>query len=199
MRTHRTAALVGAVFGLVFIVANAGALPLAIGAPLRGLAIAAFLALVLAIRRSRGAAGEADSVAVGPPGGEGSAGADPAPRRFGRGYRLVVAAEVVAAVGGLLVLNRILHLPDASLPWIALVVGVHFFGLAAVWSMPSLNRLAAAMSLCGAAGLVLAAAGLGLPVIAAVSGITPGVLLLASVWWSLSAAPAARPVPASAR
>ncbi|WP_405496011.1 hypothetical protein [Streptomyces sp. NBC_00096] len=194
MRSHQTARLVGALFGLVFIVANAGALPAGVGVPLRGLAIAAVLVLFFGIRRLRGVAAEGDAADL--PGDAGDAGADTAPRRFGRGYRLVVAAEVVAGLGGLLALNPVLHVPDASVPWIALVVGAHFFGLAAVWSMPSLNRLAAALSLCGALGLVMAAAGLGLPVIAAVSGITPGVLLMGSVWWSLRAVPGAHSVPA---
>ncbi|MER5726884.1 hypothetical protein ABT084_00780 [Streptomyces sp. NPDC002138] len=45
-------------------------------------------------------------------------------------YWLVVAAEVLGLLAGLLVITRVLHAPRATLPWIAFVVGVHFFGLA---------------------------------------------------------------------
>lgn len=103
---------------------------------------------------------------------------------FGRGYVLVVAAEVAAALVGVLVINLVLHVPQATVAWISLVVGLHFFGLAVVWRMPGLRLLAAAMA-CGAAGLVLAACGASLAVIAPVAGIAPGALLFGSVAWSL--------------
>ncbi|MFB7177162.1 hypothetical protein ACFCYI_05600 [Streptomyces sp. NPDC056257] len=183
MKSHQTSGLIGAGFGVFFVQANAGALPPAVAVPLRLLAISAFVWLFIALRRSRvPSAGGADA---------------PAPRRFGRGYLLVVAAEVVLVAAGLFVVNRVLHAPRATVGWIALVVGLHFFGLAAVWRMPSLRLLAAAMSACGAAGLVLAACGCSAAVIAAVAGIAPGALLLGSVWWSLRTA--ARPAGGPAR
>ncbi|WP_328960924.1 hypothetical protein [Streptomyces virginiae] len=74
-----------------------------------------------------------------------------------------------------------LHVPQATVAWISLVVGLHFFGLAVVWRMPALRLPATAMAACGAAGLVLAACGASLAVIAAVAGIAPGALLLGSV------------------
>ncbi|MER6444622.1 hypothetical protein DEJ51_27715 [Streptomyces venezuelae] len=168
MTSHQTSRLIGAIFGLVFVAANAGALPTTAAVPLRLLAIASFVWLFIALRRA-------------PAPRAGSA----APTRFGRGYLLVVAAEVAAALAGFLVITRVLHTPQASVAWLSLVVGLHFFGLAAVWRMPSLRWLAAAMTACGAAGLALAACGASLAVIATVAGIAPGVLLLGSVWWSL--------------
>ncbi|MFA7765991.1 hypothetical protein [Streptomyces sp. NRRL S-448] len=168
MTSHQTGRLIGAIFGLVFIVANAGTLPTAAAVPLRLLAIAWFLWLFIALRRARmPRAGSA------------------APRMFGRGYVLVVAAEVAAALAGVLVINLVLHVPQATVAWISLVVGLHFFGLAVVWRRPSLRLLAATMAACGAAGLVLAACGASLAVIATVAGIAPGALLLGSVAWSL--------------
>ncbi|MFG2232016.1 hypothetical protein ACGFNX_18740 [Streptomyces sp. NPDC048723] len=164
MTSHQTGRLIGAIFGLVFIVANAGTLPTAAAVPLRLLAIAWFLWLFIALRRARmPRAGSA------------------APRMFGRGYVLVVAA----ALAGVLVINLVLHVPQATVAWISLVVGLHFFGLAVVWRRPSLRLLAATMAACGAAGLVLAACGASLTVIATVAGIAPGALLLGSVAWSL--------------
>ncbi|MFF3675454.1 hypothetical protein ACFYYS_15845 [Streptomyces sp. NPDC002120] len=182
MTSHQTSGLIGAGFGVFFVQANAGALPQAVAVPLRLLAISAFVWLFIALRRSRVPA---------------AAGDGPAPRRFGRGYLLVVAAEVVVVAAGLFVINRLLHVPRATVGWIALIVGLHFFGLAALWRMPSLRLLAAAMSACGAAGLVLAACGCSAAVIAAVAGIAPGALLLGSVWWSLRTA--ARPAGSPAR
>ncbi|MEU9159749.1 hypothetical protein AB0D29_05590 [Streptomyces sp. NPDC048424] len=181
MTSHQTSGLIGAAFGVFFVQANAGALPPAVAVPLRLLAISAFVWLFIALRRSRVPSAAADC---------------PAPRRFGRGYLLVVAAEVVVVAAGLFVINRLLHVPRATVGWIALIVGLHFFGLAAVWRMPSLRLLAAAMSACGAAGLVLAACGCSAAAIAAVAGIAPGALLLGSVWWSVRTAPRSADSPA---
>ncbi|MFE6836984.1 hypothetical protein ACFVFI_19405 [Streptomyces sp. NPDC057705] len=181
MTSHQTGGLIGAGFGVFFVQANAGALPQAAALPLRLLAIAAFVRLFIALRRSRVPAATVDGAA---------------PRRFGRGYLLVVAAEVAVIAAGLFAINRLLHAPQATVGWIALVVGLHFFGLAALWRMPSLRLLAAAMSACGTAGLVLAAFDCPAAVIAVVAGITPGVLLLGSVWWSVRTAPEPAASPA---
>ncbi|WP_327412589.1 hypothetical protein [Streptomyces sp. NBC_01233] len=181
MASHQTSGLIGAAFGVFFVQANAAALPPAVAVPLRLLAIAAFIRLFIALRRSR-----VPSAATG----------GTAPRRFGRGYLIVVAAEVAAVAAGLFVINRLLHAPQATVGWIALVVGLHFFGLAAVWRMPSLRLPAAAMSACGAVGLVLAACGCSTAVIAAVAGIAPGALLLGSVRWSVRTAPGPAGSPA---
>ncbi|MFF4446267.1 hypothetical protein [Streptomyces sp. NPDC001502] len=179
MTSHQTSRLIGAIFGLVFVVANAAALPTAAAVPLRLLAIASFIWLFIALRRAR-------TSPAGVVGGDARPGAAPRmSRMFGRGYVLVVAAEVAAALAGVLVINLVLHVPQATVAWISLVVGLHFFGLAVVWRMPALRLLAAAMAACGAAGLVLAAGGASLAVIATVAGIAPGALLLGSVRWSL--------------
>ncbi|MFJ4187132.1 hypothetical protein [Kitasatospora sp. NPDC089509] len=171
MTRNHMGRLIGAGFGLVFIEANAGALPTGVGIPLRVLGVAAFLGLVLFGRRG------AEAVA------EESAG--PA---FGGRYWLVVVAEVIGIVAGLAVINRVLHTPEATVGWIAFVVGVHFFGLAVAWRRPSLHRLGAGMAACGALGLALAFGGAPATVVALVAGIAPGLLLLGSVWWSGRAA-----------
>ncbi|MFC6984141.1 hypothetical protein [Streptomyces cirratus] len=165
MTRTQTGRLIGGIFGFFFIMANAGALPEAVAIPTRMLGVAAFLALVLALRRTRGEQPVTDG-----------GGAD-----FGRNYRYVVAAEVVVGAAGLVVINPVLHAAQATVGWIALVVGLHFFGLAAVWRRPSLCWLAAAMSVCGAVGLVLGAYGSSAAVIALIAGIAPGAMLLGSV------------------
>ncbi|WP_051833673.1 hypothetical protein [Streptomyces katrae] len=161
--------LIGLGFGLSFIEANAGALPTQAQVPLRVAGVAAFLGLVLFGRRRTQAVQTAD---------------EPRGASFGGRYWLVVLAEVVAVAAGLAVINRVLHTPQATVGWIAAVVGVHFFGLATVWSRPELRTLGGGMTACGVLGLVLAFCGAATALVALIAGITPGVLLLGSVWWS---------------
>ncbi|MFG2710797.1 hypothetical protein ACGFX2_09525 [Streptomyces goshikiensis] len=172
MTKERTGRIIGASFGLAFIQVNAGALPVAAGIALRVLAAAAFVGLLVALRRTPAPAPRPDAVAAAAPA-----------VHFGRGYRYVVAAEAAVGVAGIVVINNLLHAPRATVGWIALVVGLHFFGLAVVWRMPALHRLGAGLSACGAAGLVLAAAGAPQAALAAVAGVLPGALLLGSAWW----------------
>jgi hypothetical protein len=161
--------LVGAAFGLVFVLANAGDL----GAPAawvaRVLAVAAFVAVVVAVARLR-------------PRGVPS---EPRGSGFGRGYRLIVLAEVAAILVGVLVLAGPLDLPRAAVAWVALVVGAHFFALAALWSQPPYRRLGAALAACGVAGIALAAGDASDRWIAGVGGVLPGALLLGFSLWGV--------------
>ncbi|MEU1372276.1 hypothetical protein ABZ442_01260 [Streptomyces triculaminicus] len=181
MTKDRVGSLIGASFGLAFIQVNAGALPTAVAVPLRIAAIAAFLGLVVLGRRRGG-------------GTESSGDATPG-ASFGRRYWYVVAAEVLGLAVGLIVISKVLHTPRAAVGWIAFVVGVHFFGLAAAWGRPLLRVLGASMAACGAAGLALAACDASVAVIRVVAGILPGVLLLASIWWSGRSSAAASVAP----
>jgi len=70
---------------------------------------------------------------------------------------LVVAAEVVAIAVGSALLNGPLELPHAVVAWISVVVGAHLFALAAVWREAFFRALGAAITFCGAAGVVVAA------------------------------------------
>lgn len=177
MTRDQVGRLIGAGFGLVFIEANAGALPSGVGVALRVVGLAAFLGLVFLGRRRGAQAAET--------------GGQPTGTSFGGRYWLIVVAEVVAVAAGLAVINRVLHTPQATVGWLALVVGVHFYGLAVAWRRPSLRTLATGMSVCGALGLVLAFSGAPAAVVALVAGIAPGLFLLGSVWWSGRAAVAA--------
>ncbi|MFF7780229.1 hypothetical protein ACFZCG_38120 [Streptomyces tanashiensis] len=174
MTKDQTGRVVGAAFGLVFIQPNVGTLPTAVAVPLRLLAVAAFLWVVVLGRRGQGmpAASEA---------GTGAGDDTRTGTGFGRRYWYVVAAEVLGLVAGLLVISRVLHAPQAFAGWIAFVVGVHFSGLAVAWRRPAFHVLGASIAACGAAGLVLAAVGAPAAAIGVAAGILPGVLLLASV------------------
>lgn len=165
MSADQSGAWICAVFGLIFVLANAGSLPGPIDSLLQGIAFAVVVAIVLTLRRRSGRPSS-------PLRSTGLA--------FGRGYWVIVAGEVSAIALGLIVLAGPLDAPQASVAWIALVVGVHVFALAALWRRPFLHLLGAGLATCGAAGLVLAATGAADAAIAATAGVVPGALLLAS-------------------
>ncbi len=75
-----------------------------------------------------------------------------------RRYWLVVL-EAGALFGGLAVVNGVLHRTAVSVAWVALVVGVHFFGLARIWRMPLYHWLGAAMTVLGLSGFLIYALG----------------------------------------
>lgn len=144
-----TGFLIGAGFGLAFVLANAGPpLPSAVGLVLRVLAVAALVAvIVLSVALSRRPAPPVTGTGPGPA------------FRFGPFYGTVVLVEVVLIVGGIQVL-RLLEAPwQANIAWIALVVGLHFLPLAWYWRMRQILAAALYISAMGAAGLVLVALG----------------------------------------
>lgn len=169
---QRLGLTIGTTFGLVFVLVNAGALPSPWPLVLRVAGLLAFAGVQLVIHTS-------------PPRPATDGGA----AGFTRGYWAVVAVEVVALVVGVQVLARVFDGPEAGVAWVSLVVGLHFFALAVVWRERSLHVLAAALSACGASGLLLAAAGAGEPAVATVGGVLPGFVLLSGGWAASRAVP----------
>lgn len=169
MSSAHLGSLIGAIFGLIYVLVNARELPLVAGVGVAVHGIGAFFGVLVALRRARRPPDP--SVAAG--------------RGFGRRYWLVVATEVAAMAAGLVVLNGPLDAPEAGIAWISVVVGLHFFPLAALFGVPFLRRLGAAIAGCGVLGLALAAGNAGAAPIAAVSGVVPGVLLLTASWCGL--------------
>jgi hypothetical protein len=155
---------------LIYVEVNAGSLPSPADPLLRVLGVIAFVAVLVALLRARRARTGAGTNRPG----------------FGRGYWLVVAAEVAAFAGGNALLNGPLDLPRAVFPWISFVVGVHFIGLAKVWRESSLAWVGAGIAALGAFGLGLASADASDATIATIAGICPGALLLAGSWWALA-------------
>lgn len=170
MTRARMRRLIGGGFGLVYVVVNAGPLPSPAAPVLRALAIAAFTALAIATRQ-----------AAAEPSGNA-----PQAMSFSRGFWLVAAAEAAAIVAGWTVITFALQASYAAVGWISVVVGLHFFGLALVWRQPFYTWLGAAITICGVAGLALAATGSPAMVIAAVAGVVPGAMLLAAGFWRIS-------------
>jgi hypothetical protein len=166
MTPEKLGSMIGAVFGLVFVLFNTASLPTGVAVLLRVLGVVAFVAVLVAVRRP------GRSMVARPAGGG-----------FGKGYWLVVAAEVLAIAIGLAVLNGPLATPQAAVAWISFVVGAHFFALAVVWKQSLFHLLGAALVLCGALGLVLAATGSDMSAIDLVGGVLPGAILLGFGLW----------------
>jgi len=169
LRGDEAGSLIAVFFGLIYVQVNTRALPAAAEWSLRVLASVALLAVVAAIYRRR------DQRRGEPTDGRG----------FGRAYWLVVLAEAVALFVGLQVLAGPLDRPQAGVTWVSLVVGVHFFALAVVFEEPFFHLLGAAITTCGAVGLVLVIADVGEAVVDTVSGVVPGLLLLGFAWWGV--------------
>jgi hypothetical protein len=169
MTPQKLGSLIGAVFGLVFVEVNAGALPTGIGIVVRVLGVVALLMVLVALRRPA----RAEAVARPSDGG------------FGRGYWLVVAGEVIAIMAGVRLLSGPMDTPDAGVAWVATVVGLHFVALAVVWTRRFFHVLGAVIALCGVIGLALALAGSPTAAVATVGGILPGALLLAFAMWGV--------------
>jgi hypothetical protein len=173
MTGRRTGALIGAIAGLVFILINAGSLPDEIALAVRALGVIAFLAVLwLAVLRQPGVPQQAMDSERGP----------------WRVYWTSVAVEVVLIPVGAGVLNR-LDQAELVLPWVVLVVGVHFLPLANAFGIPRFRVLAGCLI-----GLAFVGGALSLTVGAAagtvVAGVLSGVALLAfAVYLGRSEAP----------
>jgi hypothetical protein len=163
MKAEKIGSLIGAGFGLVFVLANTGAVPSGVAIVLRVLGVGAFAAVFVMAGRALSQMGDVPPLAG---------------RGFGQRYWIVVAVEFVAIAVGLALLNGPLHTPLATVAWISFVVGAHFFGLAAIWKQSVFLWLGASILVCGALGLVLAIVGSSAGAIDTVSGVLPGYLLL---------------------
>lgn len=166
MRPHPVVigTLVGATFGLVFVLVNAGPLPAAtVWRTLGVLAFAAVVVLLLRLRVPR------------PP--------EPA-RGAARVYAVSVAAEVVAIPLGARALAA-LDRSDLVLPWVVLVVGVHFWPFARAFHAPVFRWLALALVVTALAGGAAVVADV--PDAGPASGVAAGFVLVLGVGAALVA------------
>jgi hypothetical protein len=159
--SSRTGALIGAIGGVVFVLANAGALGSPASVVLRVVGVAAFAVVLWWSVLRRGAA------QPGPP---------PAPGAL-RTYLLCVVGEVLAIPLGAQLLVRAVGRPELVLPWVVLVVGVHFLPFARTFRVPLFAALAWSLVVLGLLGGALAVA-VG-PVLASAAGVLAGFVLLA--------------------
>jgi hypothetical protein len=166
---------IGGGFGVLFVLLNTGApLDPTIAAGLRVLAVAAFAGLVVLAARA-GSAATADAAdAPNAPDAPEQVRMD----RFGSGYWIVVAAEVVALFGGLQVLRLLDAPPEAGAAWVAVVVGLHFIAFRWVWQQRSILVPGILLTGYGGAGLIMAATP-AVDWVPLVSGVLSGITLLA--------------------
>lgn len=157
---QKLGSLIGAVFGLVFVVVNSASSPTLLRLAFCVAAAAVAITVLVGIARN--------PVATVP------AGVTP----FGRGYAMIVLAEVVLLFVGIRVVAGPLGLPEAGVAWVALVVGVHFVVLARLWHLRLFDVLGAVLTVLGVLGFVLAVAGSDRMWIDIVAGVASGAVLL---------------------
>lgn len=170
-------ALIGAGFGLLFLIINTvqfsilgRTLVIAVGVIVfGGIAILAVRGLL----RKRGGDGRL--------GESGERGRREPP--LGRAYWIIVLIEAVLLFAGTRLLASLGH-PELGVAWVAVVVGTHFFALGRVFGLDRFHALATVVTLCGIGGFIafFAAAPAFIPVI---SGVISGFVLLAFAMWAL--------------
>ena len=171
-------ALIGAGFGLLFLIINTGqfstlgrTLVIAVGV-LAFAGIAVFAVRGLTRKRSGG----------GRLGESGKRGRQEPP--LGRAYWIIVLIEAVLLFAGTRLLAHLGH-SELGVAWVAVVVGTHFFALGWVFELNRFHVLATVVTLCGIGGFIafFAAAPAFIPVI---SGVISGFVLLAFAVWALT-------------
>ena len=168
-------ALIGAGFGLLFLIINTGqfstlgrTLVITVGVlAFAGIAIFAIRGLMQGGRAGRGESGK------------GSRREPP----LGRAYWIIVLIEAVLLFAGTRLLAGLGH-PELGVAWVAVVVGTHFYALGRVFGLDRFHVLATVVTLCGIGGFIafFAAAPAFIPVI---SGVIAGFVLLTFAMWAL--------------
>lgn len=169
VRALKAGGLVVLTFGFIFVEADAAGLHSGQQGVVRGAGFIVALALFAAINRAARAAAR-----------------DTARRpRLGWQYWMIVAAEVVALLAGLVVINGVARAHELTVPWIAAVVGVHFFAFVRMWQNRAYAVLGVVVTALGVAGFVLYADGASAVTIRVVSGIGSGVALYLAAAYAL--------------
>lgn len=154
---------------MAFVLANAhDPLAKAVGIPLRVIAVVAFAAVLMLGMRGLRRPGSAPEPAPGPAAGG----------MFGGRYGIVVLVEFALIALGIFSIRRLDAPEEAIVAWIALIVGVHFVVLMAVWKERTIAVPGAVLTVLGAAGLVTAATS-AVEWVPLISGVLSGVVLLA--------------------
>jgi hypothetical protein len=100
-------------------------------------------------------------------------------------FWIVVALEVVLIIGGTQLAIRVLDMPSACLPWVAIVLGVHWLVFRMVFRENVFLWLGFFTLTCGVVGLMVALTGVAgsdsLAATAITSGLLVGIVLLVAV------------------
>jgi hypothetical protein len=165
MNGARVGALIGLVGGLLFVVVNGFVLP----TPWSGVVIG--IALLVALLATRTVLRTApDPEAYRPD------------SRQMQAFWITIGLEVAALVGGGLVLNQVLHVPEASLPWVSLVLGVHWLVFKTVFQQDVFLWLGWFTLTLGIVGMIAALSKIGPPESpVVVSGLLTGLVMIGAV------------------
>jgi MFS family permease len=165
MNGARVGALIGLVGGLLFVVVNGFVLP----TPWSGVVIG--IALLVALLATRTVLRTApDPEAYRPD------------SRQMQAFWITIGLEVAALVGGGLVLNQVLHVPEASLPWVSLVLGLHWLVFKTVFQQDVFLWLGWFTLTLGIVGMIAALSKIGPPESpVVVSGLLTGLVMIGAV------------------
>lgn len=158
MDSALAARLIGACFGLVFVVVNASAVPAPWSWVLRALGVAGMVVVLLRLRTPSRTTLQPRPSAI-------------------RVYWTSVLVEVVALVVGTRLLAGTGH-GEYGVAWVAFVVGVHFCPFAWAFRLSTFLPLGVALVVLAAAGATLGLLGAGTVWVAAVAGVGSGLALL---------------------
>ena len=174
-------ALIGAGFGLLFLIINSTQFSSLGRTLVLVLGIVAFAGI--AVFAVRGLVQQRRVAAAEEPEPAGTGERDRGQLPFGRAYWIIVAIEAIALFAGARLLSALGH-PELGVAWVAVVVGTHFYALGRVFGLDRFHALATVVTLCGIGGFIafFAAAPAFIPVI---SGIISGLTLLAFAMWAL--------------
>ncbi len=165
MNGAKVGALIGLVGGIVFVVINGFLLPSPWSQVVIGVAVVVALLAVRTVLRTR-----ADPQAYRPD------------ERQMQAFWITIGLEVVAIVGGGLVINTVLQAPQASLPWISLVLGVHWLVFHRVFAQDVFLWLGWFTVTCGLVGMIAAVTQVGPPESPrVVSGLLTGLVMIGTV------------------
>ncbi len=168
MSGAKIGSLIGCAGGLVFFLVNAGGQPGSRPGVLRAVGVALFFVACLVLTLPARAIGR---------GAEPSRGQIPA-------YGWTVLAEVALISTGSRVLAGPLEQPGPSLPWVAIVLGLHFVVFRVIFAERVFAWLGGVMLAAGVVAMVMALAGADTPRVALVAGILPGLLMFVAVGWA---------------
>lgn len=157
------ASVIGGIGGAAYVVINSLQLGVSTSIALGVLAIGALLWILARAWQSRQAPTDARA------------------RRFhfGLAYWAIVALEVVLIFGGRAVIAGPLQQPRAVVPWLSLVVGLHFFAFVKIWRKMIYLWLGVLITLSAIVAFGLVGIGGTDAVVALFAGIIPGMVLLA--------------------
>jgi hypothetical protein len=166
------ASLIAAVLGELFIQLTAGSLPPALVVPVRILGVLAFFAVVwYAVVRQRPSAPERYR----------------RPRTALRNYYIGLGLLILALPAGIWLFTEVLPVPALIVPWLVVLVGVHFVPFASAFGIPLFERMGAVLMAIGVVGGALV-----LNFTTSVSALTGVVAGLTLLLFAAAAAPAGK-------